>query len=84
MSTGFYIGGDIGWSDLRQNATTTAYPTPGFGAPPIVGTAGVGASGNLPTAHTLNGSGILGGAVWPLAARAQQPAIITERCPPQE
>jgi len=59
--TGFYIGGDVGWSDIRQNATTAGYPQPGFGGPPIVG-AGVSGLGNLPTAHTLNGSGALGGA----------------------
>jgi outer membrane immunogenic protein len=58
--TGIYIGGDIGWFDVHQSATTIAYPGSGFGPPPIVGT-GVTGFGNLPTAHTLNGSGFLGG-----------------------
>ena len=58
--TGFYIGGDVGWYDARQNATTTAYPFAGFGAPGVIG-AGAAGLGNLPTAHTLDERGGLGG-----------------------
>jgi outer membrane immunogenic protein len=58
--TGFYVGGDIGWFGAHQSATTTAFPSPGFGAPAVLG-AGIAGFGNLPTSHTLNGTGVLGG-----------------------
>jgi outer membrane immunogenic protein len=58
--TGFYIGGDIGWFDARQNATTTPYPFSGFGTPAVAGMGAAGL-GNLPTVHTLDGKAALGG-----------------------
>jgi outer membrane immunogenic protein len=56
---GFYIGGDIGGFGSEQSATTNPYPS-GFGAPAVVG-AGFAGIGILPTAHSLNSSGFLGG-----------------------
>jgi outer membrane immunogenic protein len=56
---GFYIGGDIGGFGAEQSATTNAFPS-GFGAPAIPG-AGFPGIGILPTAHSLNSSGFLGG-----------------------
>ena len=58
--TGYYMGLDLGWSDVRQTATTTPYPQPGFGAVPIIGT-GVTGFGLLSTNHPLNRSGFTGG-----------------------
>jgi outer membrane immunogenic protein len=57
---GFYIGGDIGGYWASQSATTVPSPSPGFGAPAIIG-AGVAGFGNLPTTHNLNRNGVLGG-----------------------
>ena len=58
--TGYYMGVDLGWSDVRQTATTTPYPQPGFGAVPIIGT-GVTGFGLLSTNQPLNRSGFTGG-----------------------
>lgn len=58
--TGFYVGGDIGGFEARQSGTTNPFPSPGFGAPAILG-AGVPGFGNLPTSHDLGGIGVLGG-----------------------
>jgi outer membrane immunogenic protein len=58
--TGFYIGGEVGGEGMRQSATTNPFPSPGFGAPPILG-AGLRGFGNLPTSHSLNASGAFGG-----------------------
>jgi len=57
--TGFYVGGDIGWADLRQNGTTLASP-PGFGPPPVGG-AGVIGLGLAPTDQSLDSRSGLGG-----------------------
>lgn len=57
--TGFYIGGDIGGYGANQSATTTAFPA-GFGAPAVSG-AGFAGIGILPTSHSLDRSGFLGG-----------------------
>jgi outer membrane immunogenic protein len=56
---GFYIGVDGGGDWARQSGATTAFPA-GFGAPAIVG-AGFPGIGILPTSHSLNTSGGLGG-----------------------
>jgi outer membrane immunogenic protein len=58
--TGFYVGGDVGGFGDSQSATTNPFPSPGFGAPPVVGT-GLAGFGNLPTFHGLGSSGVLGG-----------------------
>jgi outer membrane immunogenic protein len=58
--TGFYFGGNVGGYGADQTVTTDAFPSPGFGAPAILG-AGVPGFGNLPTSHGLNSSGVLGG-----------------------
>ncbi len=57
---GFYIGGDVGWYDTGQNARTNAFPSPGFGAPAVVG-GGLAGFGQTPTAHGLNKDGVIGG-----------------------
>lgn len=57
---GFYIGGDVGGYWDRQTATTVPGPSPGFGSPPVGG-AGIAGFGNLPTSHSLNRSGAMGG-----------------------
>ncbi len=57
--TGFYLGADIGGYGAGQSATTNPFPSPGFGAPPIL-VAGVPGFGNLPTTHDLGGAGALG------------------------
>jgi outer membrane immunogenic protein len=57
--TGFYLGADIGGYGAGQSATTNPFPSPGFGAPAIIG-AGVPGFGNLPTTHDLGGAGALG------------------------
>jgi outer membrane immunogenic protein len=59
--TGFYIGGDLGWYDAKQTGTTTAFPSPGFGAPAGIIGAGVPGFGNLPTVHGLDGNGAIAG-----------------------
>jgi outer membrane immunogenic protein len=58
--TGFYIGGHVGGAWNREDATMTALPSPGFGAPsvPAIGLAGFGL---LPTAHDLRRDQVLGG-----------------------
>jgi outer membrane immunogenic protein len=58
--TGFYIGGDVGGYDANQSAATIPYPSPGFGAPAVVG-AGLAGFGQTPTYNSLNSSGVLGG-----------------------
>src|SRR3954471_2379609 len=57
--TGLYLGGAVGvyWRD--QDGSTSATPSPGFGAPAITG-AGIAGYGVLPTVHSLDRSGILG------------------------
>jgi outer membrane immunogenic protein len=52
--TGFYVGGDAGGVWDSQTATATGFPSPGFGAPAVVG-AGLPGFGLLPTTHNLNG-----------------------------
>ena len=56
---GFYIGADVGGFGSEQSASTRAYPS-GFGAPAIPG-AGFAGIGILPTTHSLNSDGFLGG-----------------------
>jgi outer membrane immunogenic protein len=56
---GFYIGGDVGGYGARETATTNPFPSPGFGAPPIIGGT-VSGLGNLPTSHKLDSSGAFG------------------------
>jgi outer membrane immunogenic protein len=58
--TGFYIGGDIGGYGIGQSARTDAFPTPGFGAPAIVG-GGLAGVGILPTSSDFDHAGVLGG-----------------------
>jgi outer membrane immunogenic protein len=58
--TGFYVGGFVGGAWDRQDAVSTALPSPGFGAP-AVGGAGLAGFGFLPTAHNLNRDGLIGG-----------------------
>ena len=58
--TGCYIGGDIGWYEARQNGSTTAFPSPGFGAPAVNG-AGIAGYGVLPTSHSMTRDSVLGG-----------------------
>ena len=58
--TGFYIGGNVGGYGASQTATTDPFPSPGFGAPAILG-GGVPGFGNLPTSRGLDSSGVLGG-----------------------
>jgi hypothetical protein len=55
--TGFYIGAHAGGYSARQSATTAPFPSPGFGAPTILGVPGFG---NLPTAHDFNSNGAFG------------------------
>ena len=59
--TGFYVGGFVGWAGDREDAVSTALPSPGFGAP-AVGGADLAGFGLLPTAHNLNRDGFIGGA----------------------
>jgi outer membrane immunogenic protein len=56
---GFYIGADAGGGWVGQSGTTIAVPA-GFGAPAIPG-AGFAGIGILPTFHSLDRSGGLGG-----------------------
>jgi outer membrane immunogenic protein len=56
---GFYLGADIGGFGASQSATTNPFPSPGFGAPAVLG-AGVPGFGNLPTHHDLGDAGALG------------------------
>jgi len=56
---GFYIGGDVGGDWARQSGATNPFPS-GFGAPAIGG-AGFAGIGVLPTSHSLNSDGWLGG-----------------------
>ena len=56
---GFYIGADVGGDWAHQSGVTNGFPA-GFGAPAIVG-AGFAGIGILPTSHSLNSSGGLGG-----------------------
>jgi outer membrane immunogenic protein len=56
---GFYIGADVGGYGADQTVTTNAFPSPGFGAPAILG-GGVPGFGNLPTSHDLSSSGAFG------------------------
>jgi outer membrane immunogenic protein len=58
--TGCSIGADAGWYGAHQSGTTTAVPSPGFGAPAINGIGPTG-YGVLPTGHGLNHDGALGG-----------------------
>ncbi|MDA9520786.1 hypothetical protein XI06_10495 [Bradyrhizobium sp. CCBAU 11434] len=58
--TGCYIGGDVGWYHAHQNGDTSAFPSPGFGAPAING-AGIAGYGVLPTSHGLSRDSVLGG-----------------------
>ena len=51
---------DGGWWNADQDGVADPFPSPGFGAPPILG-GGVPGFGNLPTFHNLNDNGILGG-----------------------
>jgi outer membrane immunogenic protein len=57
---GFYIGGDIGGFDASQSAATSAFPSPGFGAPAVLG-GGLAGFGQTPTAHSLKSTGLIGG-----------------------
>jgi outer membrane immunogenic protein len=65
--TGFYVGADIGGYGAGQTASTNPFPSPGFGAPAILGF-GIPGFGNLPTAHDLGQPGALaaihGGYNW--------------------
>ena len=58
--TGCYIGGDIGWYTAKQDGITSAFPSPGFGAPAING-GGIAGYGVLPTSHGLGRDGAIGG-----------------------
>jgi outer membrane immunogenic protein len=58
--TGFYVGGFVGGAWDRENAVSTALPSPGFGTPAIGG-AGLAGFGLSPTAHNLNRDGFIGG-----------------------
>jgi outer membrane immunogenic protein len=58
--TGFYVGGDVGGFSADQSATTTPFPSPGFGAPAVVG-GGLAGFGQTPTSHSLNSNGVIGG-----------------------
>jgi len=57
---GFYIGGDIGGFGASQSVTTNPFPSPGFGAPAVVG-AGLAGFGQTPTSGSLRSTGIIGG-----------------------
>jgi outer membrane immunogenic protein len=56
---GFYIGADGGGAWARQSGVANPLPS-GFGAPAILG-AGFAGIGVLPTSHSLNSDGWLGG-----------------------
>ena len=58
--SGFYIGGHVGWAGAKQTGSTSAFPSPGFGAP-AVGGAGVAGYGLLPVAHDLDDESLLAG-----------------------
>ena len=57
---GFYVGGHVGWAGAKQNGSTSAFPSPGFGAP-AVGGAGVAGFGLLPVAHDIDDNSLLAG-----------------------
>ena len=58
--SGFYVGGHVGWAGARQSGSTSAFPSPGFGAPAIGG-ASVAGFGLLPVSHNLNDESLLAG-----------------------
>jgi outer membrane immunogenic protein len=58
--TGLYVGGHVGWAGARQTGSTSAFPSPGFGAPAIVG-GGIAGIGLLPVSHNLDDKGLIAG-----------------------